>query len=46
MKREKFINNIIKKIAIKAAREDANTVCPLLTFQHTRPSVLKKLRKF
>ena len=46
MKKEKRLRKIIEKIAIKAAKEDANTACPFLTYQPVQPPSVKKLRKF
>lgn len=46
MKKEKRLKKIIEKIAVKAAKEDANTACPFLTYQPVQPSSVKKLRKF
>ncbi len=46
MKKEKRLRKIIEKIAVRAAKEDANTVCPFLTYQPVQPSSVKKLRKF
>ena len=46
MKKEKRLRKIIEKIAIKAAKEDANAACPFITYQPVQPPSVKKLRKF
>ena len=46
MKKEKRLKKIIEKIAVRAAKEDANTACPLFTYQPVQPPSVKKLRKF
>lgn len=40
------MQRIIKMIAIKVAKMDANTACPCITYQPKMPDAVKKLRKF
>ena len=43
MKKEKLRKKIMEKIAIKAAKEEANTVYPLITYQPIQPQSVKKI---
>lgn len=45
MKKEKLRKKIMEKIATRATKEEANTVCPLITYQPIQPQSVKKLRK-
>ncbi len=46
MKKDKKALSIVKKIAIRVARADANAACPCISYQPKMPDAVKKMRKF
>lgn len=49
MKKEnmkKAVGKIVEKIAVSIAKTEANTACPYLSYQPSKPDAVKKMRKF
>ena len=43
---KKKMQEIIKNVAIRVAKADANATCPCITYQPKMPDAVKKMRKF
>lgn len=46
MKKQSLILKMVAKTAEKACSRQANTSCPVMTYQPKLPEAVKKLRKF
>ena len=40
------VQEMIKKAAIKVAKADANAACPCISYEPKMPDAVKKMRKF